>query len=329
MILDAAESQLQFSTYFDSNALETLNAPTPSSGISLRGRMNNQWQWDELGISGNLMGQVILNAALPRESKLLFDANLDAVYALSAALVIRGQIKRFQKALYAGAGSYAWTDAETFVRFSSVPGYSLWLGYRTRRKSLEASQRLRFTEDNLEMRARYRLSTRSIIEGTLTGSRVIHRDFNAVAVAEDTLLIPLAYAQDDRGLDGWLHVRRGGRTIVGLQFGGGTVRSNSVIGAFIIVSARAYISGQLRPATFYHIDLRLINKTYAFPSLQGESRYRDPEEPLQNMAHFRLEQALGGRGIGYLQVSRLQNETSINQRYYDKTMVEIGVKLDL
>ncbi|MEE9162351.1 MAG: hypothetical protein V3U35_05205 [Candidatus Neomarinimicrobiota bacterium] len=323
------ERQLQFSTYFDSNVREDLVSPSPSAGLTLRGRLSSRWQRPSLEFSADLLGQSVVDATIPTESKLLIDAGIGASYSITGALRVSGQVNHFQKALYVGTGSYAWTDLESIVRFTPTPRFGLRLGYRYRRKTLAATQRLRFGEDNLELKGRYNLNSQSFIESGITGSNVIHRDFSALVAAGDSLLVPLAAPQEDRGLEGWLHVRRGGRTIVGLQFGFGEVRSNSVIGGYTKISARAYLSGQLRRTTFYHIDIRLIHKAYAFPNVVGESRYRDPEEPLQNMAHIRLERALNVRSIGYIQVSRLQNETSFNQRYYDKTMVEVGVKLGL
>ena len=327
--LDAVERQLQFSTYFDSNVREDLASPIPSAGLTLRGRLSGRWQRPSLEFSADLLGQTVVDIAIAAESKLLIDAGIGAGYSITRALLVSGRVNHFQKALYAGAGSYAWTDLESNVLFTPTPRFRLRLGYSYRRKTLEATQRLRFGEDNLELTGRYDLNPHSFIESGLIGSNVIHRDFSALEVAGDSLLIPLAVPQEDRGLEGWLHVRRGGRAIVGLQIGIGEVRSNSVIGGYTKISARAYLSGQLRRTTFYHLDIRLINKAYAFPNVVGESRYRDPEEPLQNMAHIRLERALNIRSIVYIQVSRLQNETSFNQRYYDKTMLEVSVKLGL
>jgi len=195
-------------------------------------------------------------------------------------------------------------------------------------KTLETTDKFRFGEDNFEFRGRYRINPRIFLEGTLTGSNIVHKDFNAVGVVDDSLVF-LEYPQKDNGIEGLIHVRYQGKIIAGVQIGIGVIGSNSVIGEFSLVSYHAYISGKLGPSTFYHFVFRRIDKEYQYPELEGESRYRDPEEPTQNLGHFRLEQVLRGGSIGYLQISLLGNETIFNQRYYDKTMVEVGIKCEL
>ena len=326
--LEAVGGQLQAATYFDSNVRESLDAPEPTFGLTLRGRMRHEVQAARLNISGELLGQVNLDAVLTDESQLLVNADLALRYRISRAILLQSNLSHFQKSFYDRAGSYAWTDYDAFVRFSPTARYTGWFGYRYRKKTLEAMERFRFGEDNLELRGRYNLTSKIFLEGTVTGSRIVHTDFNAVGVMDDTALIRLEYPQRDRGVEGLIHLRYWGKAIVGVQAGFGNIHSNSAIGAYTSLSFQVYVSGRLRPSTFYHIVFRLLEKDYAYPKLGGESRYRDPEEQVQNLAHVRLEQVLGS-SIGYLQISLLQNETIFNQRYYDKAMVEIGLKYEL
>ena len=206
--LDAAERQLQFSTYFDSNVREDLASPSPSAGFTLRGRISSRLQRPGLEFSADLLGQSVLDATIRTESKFLIDAGLGASYSIVDALLVSGRINHFQKAFFVGSGSYAWTDFESLVRFTPGAGIDLRLGYRYRSKTLEATRRLRFGEDNLELRARYDLSSHAYIESGITGSNVIHRDISALVVADDSLLVALAVPQEDRGLEAWLHLRR-------------------------------------------------------------------------------------------------------------------------
>ena len=327
--LEAVGGQLQAATYFDSNVRESLDAPKPTFGLTLRGRTRHEVQAARLNISGELLGQVNLDAVLTDESQLLVNADLGLRYRLSRAILLQGNLSHFQKSFYDRAGSYAWTDYDAFIRFSPTARYTGWFGYRYRKKTLEALERFRFGEDNLELRGRYNLTSKIFLEGVVTGSRIIHTDFNAVGVVDDTALIRLEYPQRDRGVEGLIHLRYWGKAIIGVQVGFGNIYSNSAIGAYTSLSFQVYASGRLRSSTFYHVVFRLLEKDYAFPKLGGESRYRDPEEQVQNLAHIRLEQVLGGGSIGYLQISLLENETIFNQRYYDKAMVEIGLKYEL
>ncbi|MCH8838011.1 MAG: hypothetical protein IIA60_09470 [Candidatus Marinimicrobia bacterium] len=304
-------------------------AAEPTFGFTIRGRMHHEQQVARLNVSGELLGQVNLDAVLTDESQLLVNADLGLRYRLSRAILLQGNLSHFQKSFYDRAGSYAWTDYDAFIRFSPTARYTGWFGYRYRKKTLEALERFRFGEDNLELRGRYNLTSKIFLEGVVTGSRIIHTDFNAVGVVDDTALIRLEYPQRDRGVEGLIHLRYWGKAIIGVQVGFGNIYSNSAIGAYTSLSFQVYASGRLRSSTFYHVVFRLLEKDYAFPKLGGESRYRDPEEQVQNLAHIRLEQVLGGGSIGYLQISLLENETIFNQRYYDKAMVEVGIKYEL
>ena len=327
--LEAVDGQLQFSSYYDSNVREALTVPDPTLGLTLRGRLSHEIRPPRLNIFGEILTQANLDAVFQDESKLIVNAELDFRYTLSRALHIVGNLSHFQKSFYNHTGSYLWTEYSTFLQYSPRSRYSGWLGYRHRKKTLETTDRYRFGEDNLEFRGRYNITARLFLEGTVTGNHIIHSDFYAVGVVGDTALVILGYPQEDRGVEGILHLRYWGKTIIGVQVGMANIHSNSAIGAFTSMSFHAYMSGQLGSSTFYHIVFRLIDKDYKSPDLGGESRYRDPEEAVQNLAHIRLEQVLGSSSIGYLQLSRLQNETIFNQRYYDKTMIEIGLKYEI
>ncbi len=327
--LEAVDGQLQFSTYYDSNVREALTDPDPTLGLTLRGRLSHEIHPRRLNIFGEILTQANLDAISREESKLIVNAELDFRYTLCKALNVLGNLSHFQKSFYNHTGSYLWTEYSTFLQYSPRSRYSGWLGYRYRKKTLETTDRYRFGEDNLEFRGRYRINPRIFLEGTLTGSNIVHKDFNAVVVVDDTSLVFLDYSQKDKGIDGLIHLRYRGKFIIGVQLGIGVVESNSVIGGFNFVSYHAYLSGKLGPSTFYHFVFRRIDKEYQYSELEGESRYRDPEEPTQNLGHLRLEQVLRGGIIGYLQISLLENETIFNQRYYDKTMVEVGIKCEL
>lgn len=327
--LEAVDGQLQFSSYYDSNVREALTAPDPTLGLTLRGRLNHEIRPRRLNIFGEILTQANLDAIFLEESKLIINAELDFRYTLSQALQIMGNLSNFQKSFYDRAGSYQWTEYSTFLQFSPRARYSGWLGYRYRKKTLETTDRYRFGEDNLEFRGRYHINPRVFLEGTLTRSSIVHKDFNAIDVVDDTSLVFLESPQEDQGVEGLIHLRYQGKIILGAQIGIGIIGSNSVIGEFRFASYNAYISGNIGPKTFYHLVFRRIDKHYQYPELEGESRYRDPEEPTQNLGHFRMEQVLNGRSIGYVQISLLENETLFNQRYYDKTMLELGIKYDL
>lgn len=294
----------------------------------MRGRLSHDISRPRSNIYGEILTQANLDAIFLRESKLIVNTELDFQHTLNKSIYILGQLSHFQKSFYTHTGSYIWTEYNTFLQFSPIPRFSGWLGYRHRKKKLEAKDRYRFGKDNFEFRGRYNINSKIFLESTITRSYIIHTDFNAMRVVDDTSLIPSEYPQKDKGTDGLLHLRYLGKIIIGVQLGIGVVESNSVIGEFNFVNYHAYLSGQLSPSTFYHVAFRRVDKAYQYPALEGESRYRDPEEPTQDLAHIRLEKVLSGSYIGYVQMSLLQNETIYNHQYYDKTMIEIGIKYE-
>ncbi|UCH09605.1 MAG: hypothetical protein JSU61_10305, partial [Fidelibacterota bacterium] len=310
------------------NVRESLDEPEPSFGIAMRGRLNQELATSRWNISGEVLGQAYLDVQLLEESKLLVNSNLDVRYGLSRTLQILGHWNHFRKSFYDRTGSYDWTDYDLFMQFSPATRFSGWFGYRGRQKTLAAVERFRFLEHNLEARGRYQFGSKTFLEGTVRHYEVDHRDIPAVGVADDTSLVSLEYSQEDEGQEGYLHLRYRGKAIMGLQVGLGRVNSNSVIGEYRLIQYRIYLSGQLRPTSFYHIVFRRIEKDYQYPELEGITQYRDPEEPDQNLAHLRVEQVLSDDSVGYVQLSLLRNETILNRRYYNKTLIEVGLKVE-
>lgn len=326
--LQAVDGQLQFSSYFDTNVRESLNVPESTFGLATRGRLNHDISRQRTNVYGEILAQVNLDAHFLGESKLIVNADLDFQYTLNKSICILGQLSHFQKSFYNRTGSYLWNEYNTFLRFLPTPRFSGWFGYRHRSKSLESKDKYRFGEDNLEFRGRYNIDPKIFLESTISRSNIDHMDFSAVEVADDTSLIFLGYPQKDKGINGLFHLRYWGKVIIGVQLGIGVVESNSVIGEFSFVNYHAYLSGQLSPTIFYHVVFRRLDKAYQYPALEGESKYRDPEEPTQNLTHIRLEKVLGNSYIGYVQMNLLQNETIYNHQYYDKTMIELGIKYE-
>ncbi len=328
-ILQAFDGQLQFSTYYDSNVREVRAIPEPTYGLTLRGRLNHETALPKLYILGEILTQANLDAIFREESKLILNADLDLSYALSRKLYAQGGVSQYRKAFSGGNGSYRWTEGSAFFQYSPGTRYTSWVGYRHRQKTLKATNSYSFSESDLELRGRYDVNSRIFLEGTLTSSSVIHSDFKAVGVVDDTSLVFLDYPQKDQGVDGLLHLRYQGKVIIGAQVGLGNIESNSVIGEYNRRHYRLYLTGNIGPATFYHAVFHRIHKRYQYPGFTSENRYRDPEEPTQNLLHLRLERVLGDIGISYLQISLLENETVFNQLYYNKTLIEFGVKYDL
>jgi hypothetical protein len=328
-VAGAVEGQLQFSPYFDSNVRESLSDPASTYGLVARGRLNHELRYQRWNLRGEGFVQSNLDAIYQDETKLIANADLDLGFALSPVLNLLGQLGHFRKAFYGQDGSYLWTEYSTHLEFSPSQQFSGWLGFRERRKTLNVTDRFRFVEHGLELRGRYQVSSRLYIESVASRPHIVHRDFNAIGIHDDTLLVILPSPQKDSGSEGLVHLRYVGRLVFGVQIGIGDFQSNSVMGEFSFNSYQAYFTGQLGSAAYIHLMFRRVDKHYRYPKLIGWSQYRDPEEPNQDITHLRLERVLNDKNIIYLQVSLLRNETILNHRYYDKTLFELGLKVSL
>jgi hypothetical protein len=327
--LNAAEVQLQFSTYYDSNARESPTSSDSTFGLTVRGRLSEVVRLSRVSLSGDIFAHSYLDAHDYYENKVVFNGDLGLRYSLSNSLQIRGQFQHFLKSFLHTTGSYEWTLYSTTLQYSHRSGYAVWLSYLHRSKLLEGMDQYRFVEESLELNHRYHFNTRWLVEGSLLLSDLTHTDFSALDVSEDTTLISLGIPQKDRGFGGLVHFRYRGRAIIGSRIGVRTVRSNSVIGDYNLRLFQVYLSGNLGQSTYYHIIYRLVEKDYQYPQLEGVSWYRDPEEHDQNLTHLRLERMISDNGILYMQLSFLRNETILNHQYYSKTMIEIGLKYEL
>ena len=203
------------------------------------------------------------------------------------------------------------------------------MGYVLRSSVFKSGDLIRFFEDNLEIRVRYAVSSKLSLEGTVLSGLINYQDYDAWSLENDTSLIHLDFDQEDEFTRGLLHLQYRGKMIVGIQTGFESVKSNSVIGKFNQVVLRIYLSGRLGESSFYHLVLQRVDKNYLYPALHGISGFRDPEERIQNRTYIQLERELRHGAMGFIQFSLLENETIYNQRYYDKKMVELGVKYDL
>lgn len=323
------KGHIQLSPYADSNVQESLENPVTSAGLKLKGDFNYLLFTGRWSISGDVLGQTFLDPLYPAESKLVVKPRVQFLYPLTPRVHLIGEMSLFQKSFLLQTRSYHWRTYSTSLQVSPFDPLTLWVQYVARATAFITSESFRFHEKNLEIRTRYRVGRRVSLEGAISAGTMGHRDYNSWGLKNDTLLVPLQFHQKDESVRRLLHVRYQGKVIVGLEAGLETVTSNSVLGAFDLITYRAYLSGRWGESIFYHLVAHGVDKNYQNPGLKGTSGYRDPEERIQNRTYFQVERVMTSHRIIFLQVSLLKNETVLNRRYYDKTMVEAGVKLEL
>lgn len=322
------KKQLNVSPYYDSNVRESFNLPVPTYGLKLNGRWSKEFSSPRSSAYGTLVGQTYLDAIYPYESKLIINGDLDYRFSLSQRMHLLGQGNYFQKAFLNPSHFYRWGEAALFLQLTPNGPFSSSVGYRYRTSAISFAGVNRFRRESVEIQGRYHMNSHFYLDGSLGTAIVAQRDFKARGVEGDTVLIVLNTLQKDRALYGGLHLRYQGNMIYGAQVSLESVSSNSVIGNYRFIILRLYLSGRWNQKTFYHLVLQLMNKSYQISQLKDLIQYRDPEELNQNRSYARIEHSLKDNLLGYVQVSVLRNETLLNQTYYNKTLLEAGIKFE-
>ncbi len=321
--------QVILSPYYDSNVRESFQLPEPTYGLKISGRWSQERSSLRSSTRGTLVGQTYLDAIFREESKLVINGELDHRYNIYQRIYFLGQGSYFRKAFINPGYFYSWGEAGLFLQFIPKGPFTGSAGYRHRSVIISTGKINRFRREAIEVRGHYYLNTKLYLVGSLGALVIAHRDFKARGVKGDTLLTVLRAPQRDQGYYGSLHLRYQGNFIYGVQATAETVSSNSVIGNYHFLSLRLYLSGRWRQKIFYHLVLQQMDKSYRNSDLQDVIQYRDPEELMQNRSYARVEHTLRETVLGYVQVSVLRNETLLNLTYYNKTLFEVGIKLNL
>ena len=297
--------------------------------MKLKGSLAQDYTRDQWEIYGDLLGQTFLDAVFWDESKLVANLESGFRYGITPKMFLLGQLTHFEKIFYRQARSYRWTEYRNYLQLFSQNATTLWLGYSLRSTSFRTGETVRFSEDDFEIRGRYVFNSRLYMEGTAATGSVNYRNFLAWRVENDALPVLSDVNQTDESSRGSVHLRYRGKVIVGMQVGFERVTSNSVIGEYDLTSYRIYLSGRRGKSDFYHVVIQRMDKHYEYPALQGVSGFRDPEERIQNRTYVQWEHLLPSGAMGFVQISLLKNETILNQRYYNKFIMELGAKYSL
>ncbi|MBC8400753.1 MAG: hypothetical protein H8E14_04630 [Candidatus Marinimicrobia bacterium] len=320
---------LQVATYFDSNVGETLTETVPTVGFKLRGNLNHRIITGNWRLEGNILTQTYLDAISPAQSKLVVNSGLGLRYNLTPVIQAAGVLDHFQKSFYEAGFSYRWIDYALVVYVQASSKFNLSTRYSQRNTNYATLDSIKFLSQTVELRIGWHPDSRWLLEGLVAGKKITFHDYPAQSVVDDTALVSLSASQEDRARTVQIHGRYHHRLILGTIVSYEAVTSNSVIGGYNLLSGRIYLSCRLGKDNMLHFIIQRVDKNYRRGNLSGITAYRDPEERIQNRTYLQLERQLKPGGIGYLQLSRLANETLLNQNYYNKTMLELGIKLKL
>lgn len=328
-LICAISGQFQLSPYVDTNVQESLNNPTQTFGLKLRGDLHHEFSRSKWNIYEDILAQTFLDARFIDESKLILNSDLTVQYQWVPNILIVSQFSYFQKSFYEQTRSHRWSEYNIYLQFLPHRKITANIGYFFRSTTFTSLGKFRFDEYSYEMRGKFQLNPRFSIETAAILGNITYKDFAAWDIENDTLLISLDVNQKDRLARNTIHFRYRGKIIYGLQLGFEWVNSNSAIGEYILVSYQGYFSGRVGETFFYHLVLQRVDKNYRYPDLSGISGYRDPEEKIQNRSYIQIERVMVKRRVVFIKVSLFENETILNQRYYDKTVIEVGIKYKL
>ncbi|HKJ69084.1 MAG TPA: hypothetical protein VKA68_14085 [bacterium] len=326
--LGAWEGQLQVTPYYDSNAGETIQSPVGTPGIRVRTSAGNSYRWGPLRLNGSLFLQGFGNIRAEEESKLILLPELHITYQLLPGVSLLGSLSHFRKSHYGSNKSYRWSEYTAAIQHPFNPQFTGWLEFISRGTTTQFRTKYHYLASELQAGCRYAFHRQLSLNGSLSLLRIEHKDYRAWDLTDQGQLIRLSDHQKDIGAACNLHLQYRDQVIAGLHSGVESMQSNSVIGSYTQFLLRGYLTGHIGRSTFYHVVLQVTQKNYRYPQYQVARWYLDPESSVQNRAHFRLERLSGAHLRWHLQVSSLQNESILLNRYYDKVLIEVGGTYD-
>lgn len=325
----ALEKQLNFSTFYDTNPLESTDDRDPTPGLKAKGLIRFEKEAASTQIYGSLLGQGFLEPALFLDSKLLMNGELGGYHQFASGYRLHAGLISFQK-LYLNdlQRSGRTTMTISTKRFRS-PGPQIEVGLRWTDSYIDYGTLFHYTSGRFFLKLTKQLRSSFLAEALMQTGRTDYSDYLAKKLTPRHNVVNGVVYQVDRSHILGLHVKHLGKMIWGISMNYEDIGSNSVIGKAQIWTGKAYASGRFTDEMFYHIMIHLVDKNYRYPELLDTSPFRDPEENIQNQVHLQLERLVQPGQVLYAQYSYIKNETVINYYFYTKHLFEVGLKLTL
>ncbi len=323
------EQQLTLSTYFDSNPRENIEDKDPTVGVKAKGLLrfdrNNQYG----RLYGSILGQGFLEPALFLDSKLVMNGEVGGDVEVTPGYRFYGYLKTFQKLYFDDLQRSGYYSLSVSLRRSRSPGMRQELGLRKTNHSLDYGTLFKYTSQS----ATFSL-TRQFGPVFQAGFRaqigqIDYADYPARSLSGDSLVLSDSKNQRDRTRLLGLQVKHLGIMIWGITVNLEDISSNSALEEAQVWSGKLFLSGRFSNDVFFHVVLNGMKKVYAHTDVFEATPYRDPEENIQNQLHVQLERVMTPATVIYLQYSYIKNETIFNHWFYDKNLLEAGLKLTL
>lgn len=325
----AFESQINFSTYYDSNPRENINDIESTVGLKGRGLIKFDTSTSRSRIHGSFLGQGYLEPALLFDSKVIVNAEVGGQYGLLPHWQLGANLKSFQKVYFEDFQRSGRTTFRGVVNRVKPQSINYEIGVLKSLLQIDNGTLFQYTDQKIFFSLNRPLSNKLRGELRWQGSLIQYEDYPARIIQYDTLYSNVTEDQEDRS---WLlggQLKYTGRMILGLSISYEDIRSNSEIDEATILAGKLYGSGRISPKMFIHVVLQGMNKYYGRPDFSELNPHRDPEENIQNQLHVQIDRVLDPQKMIYLQYSAIKNETVFNHWFYYKNLFELGIKVTI
>jgi len=323
----AWETQANLSSYYDSNPRENIERREPTFGLKARGLLRFDKTSPSGRLFGSILGQGFIEPALFLDSKVILNSELGGSYQLFQGYRFRSVLTTFQKLYFEDFQRTARTTLSGSIKRHKSRVRQQELGLRRSDFRIDFGTLFHYVDHRVFLNLTRQIGADFQAELSTQIGRIDYQDYPARILRGDSLsLSPLEDQQDNTQMLG-LHVKHMGKVIWGVAINFENIRSNSAIEEAQVWSMKLYASGRLSEQLFFHIVLNGMKKGYAHTDFFEATPYRDPEENIQNQFHVQLERVVHPSRVLYIQYSYIKNETVFNHWFYDKNLIETGVKL--
>jgi len=323
----AFEQQLNLSTYFDSNPRENVDAVESTFGLKAKGLLRFEKEGQSGRIYGSILGQGFIEPALFLDSKVVMNGELGGYHQIIQGYRFYAGLKTFQKLYFDDLQRTGRRTLSGSLKRLKSQKMHQELGFRKTDFRIDFGTLFQYTDQKAFLNLTRQMGADFQAELSAQIGQIDYEDYPARLLSGDSLILSGSENQQDNTLMLGLHVKHLGKMIWGVAVNFEDINSNSAIEKSQIWSGKLYASGRLSDQVFFHIVLNGMKKFYAQTDIFEATLYRDPEENIQNQLHIQLERVMHPSRVLYIQYSYIKNETVFNHWFYDKNLIETGLKL--
>ncbi len=327
--LQASEKQFNCSSYFDSNPTEKISQANAAIGFKAKGSLAFKATRTGYSYFGSLLGQGFLEPVSVDRSKLIVNAKAGVRTRFMPGLTITTLVETFQKNYVFNAWHSGRSELKLLLDLDHKKPLKQEIKLSIGRAQIDFGIPLEYVDRQVSLNLNQFMTPRLFAEVTITAGLVDYQDYPAKTFDQDVLIYTEDTNQRDHFWQTYLHLQYSGRFICGASLSYEDIGSNSVVSEATVLIIRLYSSGRVGNRMFWHLVLQGMNKNYAYPEIFSQNPYRDPEENVQNQIHLLLERIIKPDVMLFAQYGYLKNETIFDRWYYEKTTLEVGLKLSL